>query len=77
LLECPFRPVDATYCCGCDEFVPLNSVVWSDSMENIADYRERLYASVPVMRKLYLLFLGNAYEGAVNLNLDSSGKPKG
>ena len=27
-------------------------------------------------RGVYLTLLGNAYEGAVNLNLDSSGRPK-
>jgi hypothetical protein len=75
LLECPFRPVDATYCCGCSQMVPLDAVAWSDSQENIAAYRKRVHASVPFWRGVYLLLIGNAYEGAVNLNLDRTGHP--
>ena len=76
MLECPFRPVDSTYCCGCEQFVPLSSVVWIDTGECVADYRKRVYDSVPFWRGVYLTLLGNAYEGAINLNLDSSGRPK-
>ncbi len=75
LLECPFRTVDATFCCGCDDFVSLDSVAWSDSQECIAAYRKRVYDSVPFWRGVYLLLIGNAYEGAVNLNLDRTGHP--
>ena len=76
LLECPFRPVESTFCCGCDEFVPLDTVSWSDSGQSIAAYRREVYSSVPFWRRVYLSLLGNAYEGAINLNLDSTGKPR-
>ena len=76
LLECPFRPIASTMCVGCGHLVPLSSVAWSDTGENIAAYRERLYRSVSFWRRMYLMLLGNAYEGAVSLNLDSQGKPK-
>jgi hypothetical protein len=76
LLECPFRPIESTFCSCCGQLVPLSSVAWSDTGENIAKYRERLYASVPFWRRVYLMTCGNAYEGAVALNLDSHGNPK-
>jgi hypothetical protein len=76
MLECPFRPVDATYCCTCEEMVGLDSVTWIDTGECIQDYRKQVYDSVPFWRSVYLTLLGNAYEGAVNLNLDSAGRPK-
>jgi hypothetical protein len=75
LLECPFRPVNGTFCARCQAFVPLHTVVWEDSGENIAEYRDRLYKSVPFKRRLYLNWLGTAYEGALNLRLDKRGKP--
>jgi hypothetical protein len=76
LLECPFRPVDATFCCTCEQMVPLESVSWVDSGQNVAQYRRQVHDSVPFLRRVYLSLLGNAYEGAVNLNLDSSGTPR-
>src|SRR5262245_4007131 len=76
LLECPFRPLGGgTYCASCKEFVPLKSVEWEDTGENIEEYRNRLYNSLPWKRRLYLSFLGTAYEGAVNLRLDKRGHP--
>src|SRR5262245_22983941 len=33
LLECPFRPVDSTYCSRCQALVPLHDVEWEDSGE--------------------------------------------
>jgi hypothetical protein len=75
LLECPFRPVSGTFCCGCGKFVLLNEVRWVDSDEKISDYRDRVYASVPFWRKVWLSLFCNAYQGAVNLHLDSRGRP--
>ena len=87
LLECPFRPVDSTLCQRCGNYVKLDRVVWSDSQgncgqgicdtqENIAQYRQRVYNSVSFWRRMYYVIAGNAYEGAINLNLDRSGRPK-
>ena len=75
-LECPFRPIGSTMCSGCGHLVPLGSLAWADTGENIAVYRQRLYKSVSFWRRIYLMLLGNAYEGAVALNLDSKGQPK-
>jgi hypothetical protein len=75
LLECPFRPVESTVCCRCEGYVPLDSVEWADSGELISTYRRRVKASVPFLRRLFLYTLGNAYQGAVNLHLDSKGRP--
>jgi hypothetical protein len=76
LLECPFRQVDSTFCAVCNDYAALDRVSWSDSGELISAYRQRLYNSVSFWRRMYLILLGNAYEGAVNLNLDSRGKVK-
>jgi hypothetical protein len=76
LLECPFRPVESTLCAGCGQYAPLDRVAWSDSGEKIAEYRQRVYRSVSFWRRMYLLIAGNAYEGAINLNLDRSGRLK-
>jgi len=56
--------------------VKLDRVEWSDSRENIAQYRQRVYNSVSLWQRMYYVILGNAYEGAINLNLDRSGRPK-
>jgi hypothetical protein len=77
LLECPFRPVQKTYCAACNSFVPLTTVSWVDSGENIAAYRQQLFESVPFKRRLWLQVFGNAYEGAINLGLDKNGLPVG
>ena len=76
LLECPFRPIESTLCAGCGHLVPLSSIAWSDTGENVADYRQRIYNSVSFWRRMYLMLLGNAFEGAVTLNLNSNGQPK-
>jgi hypothetical protein len=75
-LEGPFRPIESTHCAGCGKLVPLSSLAWSDTGENVASYRQRLYKSVSFWRRMYLMLMGNAYEGAVALNLDSKGQPK-
>ena len=75
LLECPFRPVSSTYCCGCQTFVPLHMVRWADSDESIAAYRERVRATVPFWRQVYLALFGTAYEGAVNWGKEWKGGP--
>ena len=56
--------------------VPLSSVAWCDTGENVAAYRDRLYSSVSFWKRMYLMLLGNNYEGAVTLKLDSQGKPR-
>jgi hypothetical protein len=76
VLECPFRPIASTMCVGCGKLVPLSSVAWCDTGENLAAYRDRLYHSVSFWRRMYLMLLGNNFEGAVSLNLDSHGKPR-
>ncbi len=76
LLECPFRPLGGgTYCARCKRHVPLKKVVWADTGENIEKYRNRLYYSLPWKQRLYLAWFGNAYQGALNLRLDSRGRP--
>jgi hypothetical protein len=75
LLECPFRPVSSTYCCGCQTFVPLHMVRWADSDEMISAYRERVRATVPFWRQVYLALFGTAYEGAVNWGKEWKGDP--
>ena len=75
LLECPFRPVPQTLCSACGQFVGLDTVRWADTNERISEYRDKVRASVPWWRQLYLMVFGNAYEGALNLNLDKNGRP--
>jgi hypothetical protein len=75
ILECPFRPVSGTYCCGCKTFVPLHLVRWVDSDELIAAYRERVRAMVPFWRQVYLALFANAYEGAINWGKEWKGGP--
>jgi hypothetical protein len=75
LLECPFRPVTATFCCGCRKLVSLRVVCWADTGEPVSDYRARLAATVPFWRRVRLILFGTAYEGAINLRLDRHGRP--
>lgn len=77
LLECPFRPVDSTICVKCKDQVPLTDVQWEDTGECIAAYRNRVYYSVGFWRRMYLAVFCNAYQGALNLHLDSKGRPLG
>jgi hypothetical protein len=73
-LECPFRGCSGAFCCMCNKKVPLAAVQWEDTGENVAEYRERIAGTVPVWRRLWLFWLGSAYQGAVNLGLDESGR---
>lgn len=75
MLECPFRPVQQTFCATCRRFVELNDVKWVGSNETIEEYRNELYYSVPFKTRLYYQFLGNAYEGALRLRLNKKGAP--
>jgi hypothetical protein len=36
-----------TYCCGCSDYVTLQTVAWTDTGETIAAYRNRLRAATP------------------------------
>lgn len=74
-LENAFRPVSGTYCCTCQDFAPLDQVFWVDTDENVADYRRRIYDSVPWKTRWYYVLLGSLYEGALPLQLDSRGRP--
>jgi hypothetical protein len=73
-LECPFRACSGTFCCGCAKVVPLASVHWEDTGESVAEYRVRIASAVPFWRRWQLTWLGNAYQGAVNLGLDAKGR---
>jgi hypothetical protein len=75
-LECPFRGCTGTFCTGCRKFVRLDAVVWDDSGEKISDYRKRVYESVSPWERVRLALFANAYEGALNLNLDPTGAPR-
>ncbi|MGL4463432.1 MAG: hypothetical protein ACRC1K_14880 [Planctomycetia bacterium] len=75
MLESPFQPVTGTFCVGCNNYVPLDKVVWEDTLEVVKTYRQRIYDSVTWKRRWYLVLIGNAYEGALNLRLDSKGRP--
>jgi hypothetical protein len=74
-LETPFRPLDETYCSRCAHYVTLDQVRWADSGEVVTDYRRRVKRSVGFWRGLYLTIFCNAYQGAINLHLDSKGRP--
>jgi hypothetical protein len=54
----PFWPCSSTFCCGCSSFVPLDSVVWTDTGETIAAYRKRLRAQTPRFVGLWRMGLG-------------------
>jgi hypothetical protein len=73
LLECPFRPVNGTYCSHCRDFVGLNEVRWVDSDEKISDYRDRVRNSVPFWRQVWLSVFCNAYQGAINWGVEWKG----
>jgi hypothetical protein len=77
ILECPFRGVSGTYCITCEKGVPLEEVAWVDTGQKISEYRKEIAASVSFTEKMRLTALANAYEGALRLNLDAKGNPKG
>jgi hypothetical protein len=77
ILECPFRGVSGTYCVTCEKGVPLEEVAWADTGQKISEYRKEIAASVSFSEKIRLAALANAYEGALRLNLDAQGNPKG
>jgi hypothetical protein len=54
--------------------VPLSAVQWDDTGERIDEYRERIATAVPFWKRLYLFWLGSAYQGAVNLGVDENGR---
>jgi hypothetical protein len=75
-LECAFRGCSGTFCASCRRFVGLDAVTWVDSGETIAAYRRRIVAAVPFWERVRLSLFANAYEGALNLNLDRTGTPR-
>lgn len=77
LLECPFRPVNATFCTKCNGLVPLNTVAWTDTGESIDKYRLRIYTSIQPWQRARLACMGTAFEGALRLNLTADGKRQG
>ncbi|WP_165234978.1 hypothetical protein [Aquisphaera insulae] len=54
----PFAAVSATICCGCGRAVPIREVDWADTRENVAAYRRRLRAAMPLGRRLFFRVLG-------------------
>ena len=76
MIECAFRRVTHTFCATCNQFVPIDDVKWVDSGQRISDYRREIAASVTYWEKLRLMWLANAYEGALRLHLDAKGNPK-
>jgi hypothetical protein len=74
-LECAFRPHDGAYCGRCQKWVGLDEVCWEDTGETSSVYRQRLRQSVGFWRRMYLTVFCNAYQGAINLHLDSRGRP--
>lgn len=75
-LESPFHPVGGgTFCVTCQAYVPVSSVSWEDTGENVEAYRTRLYYSVPWTRRIYLAVFGNPFQGAPALRLDKNGQP--
>jgi hypothetical protein len=50
--------VRETICCGCGRAVPIRQVTWADSRENVAVYRSRLRAAMPLGRRLFFAALG-------------------
>jgi hypothetical protein len=45
----PFQQVASTFCTGCKATVPLDEVIWADTGEDLASYRNRLLKSVPTL----------------------------
>jgi hypothetical protein len=64
----PFWPCSGTYCCGCQGFVPLNSVVWEDTGEPVSEFRRRMMSLTPIYVKLWAFgpgFLPGALVGGL------------
>lgn len=51
----PFRPILSTPCAGCQRHVPLSEVAWTETKENVAEFRARLRREMP--QQLLLLRL--------------------
>jgi hypothetical protein len=75
-LECPFRGCSGTFCAGCRKFVRLDAIAWADTGEKISEYRKRIFNAVSSWDRIRLSLFANAYEGALNLNLDRTGAPR-
>jgi hypothetical protein len=54
----PFAVAQETICCGCCRAVPIRQVEWADTGENVAAYRKRLRAEMPLGRRLFFQVLG-------------------
>src|SRR5262245_39862866 len=54
----PFIPCTGTFCCGCNEFFPLNEVYWKNTGERIDDYRERLRRKSPALVQVWRYGVG-------------------
>lgn len=50
----PFRICTGTFCCGCQGFVSLDSVVWADTGEKVSKFRARMRTLTPLPVKLWL-----------------------
>jgi len=51
-LENPFHEVSETFCCGCGKMVPLASVDWADTGENILKCRKRVADATPFWEQM-------------------------
>lgn len=38
----PFLYNDRTFCCGCNDYVPLAEVYWTETEQNLLEYNEQL-----------------------------------
>lgn len=74
LLECPFHSHLQTFCSGCERLLTLDQLYWSDTGENILEYRQRLLESVPIYRRIFLTHFATPYAGALNLGLNARGE---
>ena len=49
----PFRILQGTYCCGCEQFISPDQVFWADSQESIAKYRRRCLRKTPMPLRIW------------------------
>lgn len=49
----PFWMCTGTFCCGCQGYVGLSEVVWSDTGEPISEYRARMRSMTPTIIKIW------------------------
>jgi hypothetical protein len=65
----PFCLVTSTFCSGCGKAVPLNTVEWSDTQENVATYRHRLRNEPPPGQRVVRLVVAPVFGALLGLTL--------